>query len=103
MSAAPPSNPLPSNPLPSTGAGAANIQIVNPVQTGIALTYTLNGTQYSIRHGETQNLPSDRTWMIEFDRGGQFGSARYNLAPGVYTFSPTDRGWELYQRPAATY
>lgn len=90
----------PSNPLPPTAAGAAGIQIVNPAQTGVPLTYTLNGTQYTIRPGETQNLQLDRSWTIEFDRGGQFGAARYDLAPGVYAFSPTARGWELYQQPA---
>jgi len=93
---------LPSNPLPSIAAGATGIQIVNPAQTGVPLTYRLNGTQYTLRAGEVQNLQLDRAWVIEFDRGGQFGTARYNLTPGAYTFSPTAQGWELYQQPALT-
>jgi hypothetical protein len=44
---------------------------------------------------------SARTWSdrssltVEFDRGGDFGSARKLLRPGAYEFVVTDAGWDL--------
>ena len=33
--------------------------------------------------------------VIEFDRGGDLGVARYELTSGLYTFVVGDNGWEL--------
>lgn len=86
------------NLLPAT----ANIQVVNPPDNRIALSFTLNGQTMTLQPGQTRDLQSDRSWVIEFDRGGQFGLARYSLQPGAYVFTPSDRGWELYhQTPPA--
>ena len=42
------------------------------------------------------------TWSIEFDRGGNFGMARYQLSEGYYFFSLTERGWELFKKTFRT-
>lgn len=60
-----------------------------------AVDYTLNGYAYSMRTGQSQTFPNDRLWTIEFDRGGDFGRARYSLSPGTFKFKQTDQGWEL--------
>jgi len=86
------------NPLPA----AANIQVVNPPENRVALSFTLNGQTITLQPGQTRDLQSDRSWIIEFDRGGQFGLARYSLEPGVYVFTPTDKGWELYHQTPPT-
>ncbi len=60
-----------------------------------AVDYTLNGYPYSMRTGQAQTFPNDRLWTIEFNRGGNFGQARYSLSPGTFKFKQTDKGWEL--------
>ena len=60
------------------------------------VSYTINGHEYTIRSGESQWLLNDRDWEIEFDRGGDFGLARYSMSPGIYTFKLTKKGWEIF-------
>lgn len=72
------------------------IKIVNPANSGNVINYSLNGFQYAIRPGESQSLVNDRAWVIQFDRGGEFGSARYSLNPGSYEFTPSVNGWEIF-------
>ena len=72
------------------------IEITNPATSGATLSYVLNDVTYSIPPGYSQNLTLDRSWVISFSRGGNFGPARYGLEPGLYTFTNTDHGWELY-------
>ena len=72
------------------------IEITNPAASGATLSYVLNNVSYSIPPGYSQNLTLDRSWVISFSRGGNFGPARYGLEPGLYTFTNTDHGWELY-------
>lgn len=48
---------------------------------------------------------SDRTNLtVEFDRGGEFGTARKILRPGAYEFVITEQGWDLVSAvaPATT-
>jgi hypothetical protein len=40
--------------------------------------------------------------VIEFDRGGDLGTARYELTGGLYTFLVGDNGWELLRDSNAT-
>ena len=63
-----------------------------------AVSYSLNQQQFTMKNGETQTLPVGETWIIEFDRGGNFGVARYTLANENYKFAQTERGWELYKK-----
>ncbi len=74
------------------------IKIVNPATNNVTLNYTLNGTVYTIPPGYSQKFVEDRSWVVEFSRGGSFGDARYGLEPGVYVFGATSHGWELYHQ-----
>ena len=74
------------------------IKIVNPANSGVTLNYTLNGNLYTIQPGYSQDLQEDRAWVIQFSRGPDLDQARYGLTSGVYTFTRTDRGWELFRR-----
>ena len=80
------------------------IKITNPATNSATLSYALNGVTYSIPPGHSQDLTVDRSWVISFGRGGNFGTARYGLEAGLYTFASTDHGWESYhgelRRPA---
>ena len=63
------------------------------------LSFTIDGSRtMRIEPGETHRLTSKGQFMIAFDRGGDFGHARYNIREGTYEFTATDRGWELYRQ-----
>jgi hypothetical protein len=91
--------PIVENPLPLANFSGGPIKITNPANSKAALSYTLNGLSYTIQPGQSQDIREDRSWVIEFSRGANFGAARYGLEPGLYTFSGTERGWELYHTP----
>ena len=48
-----------------------------------------------MKPGYAQNLSTRDSWLVEFDRGGDFGTARYTVTAGTYKFVATDRGWDL--------
>jgi hypothetical protein len=73
------------------------IKIVNPSKNAVTLNYMLNGNLYSIPPGYSQDLSEDRAWVIQFSRGANLDQARYGLQSGVYTFSNTNNGWELFR------
>jgi hypothetical protein len=47
--------------------------------------------------GMKQRLAANQKWVIEYDRGQNFGAAAYTLGPGSYWFTPTEQGWQLYK------
>jgi hypothetical protein len=85
---------------PDDGSGGSGdsggaIRISNPAD-GQTISYSINGTQFSIDPGDQQDLDAGQQWEIVFDRGGDDGTADYNLQSGEYTFGTSDHGWELY-------
>jgi hypothetical protein len=62
------------------------------------VNYTVNQQPFSMAPTFEQNLPVGQSWTVEFDRGGGAGTTRYQLADGVYKFTPTPQGWELYRQ-----
>ena len=77
-------------------AAAARILVVNPTDTQTTINYAINDYDYQIAPGSQQELSADQQWVISFDRGDNDGNAEYTLSPGIYTFGPSDHGWELY-------
>jgi hypothetical protein len=74
------------------------ITITNPATNGVSLSYTLDGAAYTIAPGYSQDFREDRAWVVQFSRGGNMDQARYGLTSGVYSFTGTEHGWELYKR-----
>ncbi len=72
--------------------------VVNPPSSRATINYNINGNHYVMEPGMRQKLPGDRKWVIEFDRGQNFGSSAYTLAPGSYYFTPSDLGLQLYRQ-----
>jgi hypothetical protein len=64
------------------------------------LSFVVDGRQMSIDPGETQRLMEKGQFTIAFDRGSEFGSARYSIHEGTYAFTPTEKGWELFRQKA---
>lgn len=73
------------------------IKIVNPAKNNVTVSYTLDGTAFTIPPGYSQDLQEDRAWVIEFNRGTDLEPVQYGLQSGVYTFAVTDQGLELYR------
>jgi hypothetical protein len=74
------------------------ITITNPATNGVSLNYTLDGVAYTIAPGSSQDFREDRAWVVQFSRGGNLDQARYGLTSGLYSFTGTEHGWELYKR-----
>lgn len=85
---------VPANPSPVT---PMNIAIVNPTANGVALQFLLDGQLQTLEAGTRLDFTVARPVEIKFDRGEQFGRGRYQLTGYLYTFRPSDRGWELYR------
>ena len=73
------------------------ITITNPATSKVTVSYTLDGNAYTIPPGYSQDVREDRAWVIQFSRGTNLEQARYGLQSGLYTFTSTDHGWELYR------
>ena len=72
------------------------ISIVNPATNTKTLSYSLGGAAFTIPPGYGQNFHEDRAWAIRFSPGGNRDDVLYRLQTGLYTFTSTDHGWELY-------
>jgi len=83
-------------PNPQREGAGLPIKIVSPDDARVTMNYSLNEYDYSIAPGHSQMLFNDRDWIITFDRGDDFGTARYSLSPGTYQFALTKKGWEIY-------
>ena len=87
-------------PEPGTGEvpeGGPRLVLVNPKDSGGPVNYLLDGKSSTSEPGTTQTLSGQPTWQVEFDRGEASGQARYTLTEGTYTFTVTEKGWELYR------
>ncbi len=75
------------------------VAIRNPAKNDVALSYTIDSQDgHEIAAGQTVRLTTKRTYVIDFDRGGDFGHACYSIYEGWYQFTLTDRGWELFRQ-----
>jgi hypothetical protein len=87
---------------PAPALPNAVIELSNSEDDTVA--YTLNGERFDMQPRYSQKLTTRPSWVIEFDRGGSFGTASYTLTQGKYKFVATDHGWDVHQdtgRPAA--
>jgi hypothetical protein len=89
------------NSLPAyRGSG---VTINNPGTSGISIAYTLDGrSEVELAPGRSQSLKEKASYVIEFDRGGNFGSRKYELSEGNYNFEVTSQGWELVRAESQT-
>ena len=89
--------PILENPLPGADFSGGPIKITNPAANRVSLTYTLDGVAYTIAPGYSQDFREDRAWVIQFSRGANLDQAQYGLQSGLYSFTSTRQGWELYR------
>ena len=88
--------------VPEANFSGGPITITNPATNNVTLSYTLDGIAYTIPPGYSQELREDRAWVIQFSRGENLDQAQYGLQTGLYSFTGTDHGWELYHSELPT-
>lgn len=99
----------PTGDVPPPDAGgvvgdSGGVVIMNPAETGGPIAYRVDDQDFTTESGYWQEVPvgDGGTVLITFDRGGNFGTARYSLSPGTSTFKLTDRGWDIVARKPFT-
>jgi hypothetical protein len=66
----------------------------NPADNGYAVSFQLDGTIQTLKPGAVLIETSAQS-VIRFDRGGDFGEFRQDLAAGRYQFRVSREGWKL--------
>ena len=64
-------------------------------KAGFPVTFTVNGEIVTLAPGESRELPGGDSWVVAFDRGGNFGEARVVLYTGSHRFDVSSQGWQL--------
>jgi hypothetical protein len=91
-----PTNALPGNSVVTGYApNQGPINIINPEKYGTPLSFKLNGQIVRLEPGQSNTIKFDRNYIIEFHRGGDFGTAKYSLRDGDFQFVVGDNGWDL--------
>jgi hypothetical protein len=91
---------LPAPPTRTAAVGAPVI-VRNTTGKGVPVAFLVDDRSEELRDGQTRTF-SGSSHVIEFDRGGDLGTARYELTSGMYGFTITDRGWELVRETNTT-
>jgi hypothetical protein len=86
----------------STAAASSNLQIWNACGRRVPVGFLADGQSVSLSDGQSHTFYGSGARTIEFDRGGDYGTARVELTGGQYEFVVTSRGWDLVQRAGAT-
>ena len=89
---------VPAAPAAAPSPTGQDIKLICPKTATGPLSYSLNGTPYTIQPGYSQNFRDDRTWRLEFLRAGEGTQVvAYTLRPGTYRFGNGAEGWDLRQ------
>jgi hypothetical protein len=82
------------NMLPVSEGQVAIIR--NPVSSGGAVSFVVDeDREVALAEGQSHKVANHGGSIVEFDRGGDFGTARKTLGSGLYEFVATERGWDL--------
>jgi hypothetical protein len=93
--AAPRTNAL----APYRGSG---VTIKNPIASGTSLGFVVDSrTEAALAPGDSMPLVEKGSYFVEFDRGGEFGTARRTVTEGSYEFVATPNGWDLQRATEA--
>ncbi len=87
------------NPAPGYPGNLVTSGILLTNVGGAKVNYTIGGKRYSMSPNYRQVIARGRI-VVSFDRGGSLGRAKYGIDEGWYEFTPTDKGWELYEKTA---
>lgn len=78
----------------------STLQIWNSSGQKIGVAFLVDSKEIELADGQSHSLRGGQQRIVEFDRGGTYGTARYALTDGQYEFVITDRGWDLVRKKA---
>ncbi len=82
-------------------ASTTTLQIWNSSGQKIPVAFLVDSKEIELSDGQSHSLHGATQRVVEFDRGGTFGTARYALTDGQYEFVITGRGWDLVRKKTA--
>lgn len=77
---------------PYTGPG---VMLRLPAEFPDPVYVRIDNREVELKPGTEVALKDKASYVVEFDRGGEFGSARFELKEGVYKMAVGDKGWEV--------
>jgi hypothetical protein len=77
---------------PYTGPG---ITLRLPAEFPRSVSVRIDNQDIELKPGTEVTLKDKASYIIEFDRGGDFGVARHELTEGVYKMTVGNRGWQV--------
>ena len=93
--------PAASGPL-AAATVTQTVQIWNGSDRDIPVAFLVDSQPIELHDGQSHSLHGSGKRIVEFDRGGAFGTARYELSGGQYEFVVTSRGWDLVRKSATS-
>jgi hypothetical protein len=81
------------------------LQIWNSGGQKVPVAFLVDGQEVTLHDGQSHTFYGSGAKLVEFDRGGKFGTGRRSLTGSKYEFVITDRGWDLVRQgdaPTAT-
>lgn len=87
------STSLTPNPLPAyTGPG---VTLRLPAEFRGSVYVTVDKREVELKPGSEVVLKDKASYVVEFDRGGDFGAARQELSEGTYKLVVGEKGWQV--------
>jgi hypothetical protein len=77
------------------------LQIWNSAGRKVPVAFVVDGQEVTLQDGQSHTFYGGGARLVEFDRGGSFGTARRSLAGSEYEFVITSSGWDLVRRGEA--
>lgn len=82
----------------SKSASSQTLQIWNASGQRIPVAFLVDAKEIELADGQSHSIHGGKQRVVEFDRGGTYGTARYAVTDGQYEFVITDRGWDLVRK-----
>jgi hypothetical protein len=87
-------NPLPQpNALPPYAGPGVTLRL--PAEFPNPVHVRIGNRDVELKPGTEVTLKDRASYVVEFDRGGDFGAARHELSEGVYKMTVGNTGWEV--------
>ncbi len=83
---------------PYTGPG---VTLRHPAEFPGSVYVQVDKREVEIKPGTEVALKDKPSYLVEFDRGGEFGTSSSDVTEGVYKFKVADKGWFLVPDDAA--
>ena len=77
------------------------LQIWNSAGRKVPVAFIVDGQEVTLRDGQSHTFYGSAAKLVEFDRGGDYGTARRSLSGSQYEFVITSAGWDLVRRGEA--